>query len=138
MIRTVTAVVLLLVGLVGVAAGIWGIYTVATNDALSAGLAVLRITDLAPQVEEGENLLLDGANKVLDTAGNALSWLDKFCTDTFGRSATDVANEALGEGIDLTNEYDVRRNMCLYRVEILLVGVILMQTGLLMFKFGRR
>ena len=142
MFRTIVAILLILIGIVGIAAGVWGIYTVQTNDALSTGLALIGLTDLAPQTEEGEkNILLDGTNAVLDAATSAVDKIDEFAANTFGTSATDyvnsLVNEKLGIDIDLTNEMDVKLNICRYRVEILLIGIIVVQIGLLMIKYRR-
>lgn len=136
MFRLITAILLILVGLVGIAAGIWGIYTVKTNSDLDMALAYIGLVDLAPKTE-GDNLLVNGANAVLGAANNAMSAVDSFWSETFGDSATSMINNLLGDGIDLTNTHDMQLNICKYRVEILLVGIILLQSGLLMFKFGK-
>ena len=104
MFRTIVAILLILIGIVGIAAGVWGIYTVQTNDALSTGLALIGLTDLAPQTEEGEkNILLDGTNAVLDAATSAVDKIDEFAANTFGTSATDYVNSLVNEKLGIYN-----------------------------------
>ena len=120
MIRKLIAILFILIGLVATAAGIWGIYTVKTNSDMDG------------------NLLMNGVGKVLDAAGDTMNAVDQFFTEHFGRSLTDSANDLLGDDIDLTNELNVKLNICRYRTEILLVGIIIMQTGLLIWTRSRR
>ena len=139
MIRKLIAILFILIGLVATAAGIWGIYTVKTNSDMDMAMAVLGLADIAPRLENGDgNLLMNGVGKVLGAAGDTMNAVDQFFTEHFGRSLTDSANDLLGDDIDLTNELDVKLNICRYRTEILLIGIIIMQTGLLIWTRSRR
>lgn len=139
MIRSLLAVLMILIGLVGVAAGIWGIYTVNTIENMPLLLAMSELNDLKPQeVKEDSDLLLQGSQAVLNAADVAFQKIDEVFLEHFDKSPIAYLNGLVGDEIDLTNELDVKLNLCRYRIEILLAGIILMQTGMLMWVCGRR
>lgn len=119
MFRTLIAILLILVGIVGIAGGIWGF-------SLQVG------SDVDPTV-------LDAAKTVLDYADSAMNTADDWLSDLTGGkfTLTGVVNDAVGDGIDLSSDWSVSWFAFSHALEILLCGIIGVETGLLLFKFGR-
>ena len=120
MIRTITALLLILVGVVGIAGGIWGFSLQAESDVNADVLAAART-------------VLNYADGAVDSADD---WLGNLTGGKF--TLTDVINEAVGNGIDLSNDLSVSYFAFCHALEILLCGIIGVETGLLLFKWGRR
>ena len=120
MTRTIIAILLILVGVVGIAGGIWGF-------SLQIG------SDVDPNV-------LNAAKTVLDYADSAVNTADDWLSDLTGGklTLTGVVNDAVGDGIDLNSEWSVKTFAYFHAMEILLGGIIGVETGLLLFKFGRK
>ena len=118
--RTLIAILLILVGLVGIAGGIWGF-------SLQLG------SDVDPNVLSAAKTVLDYADSAVGTADD---WLSNLTGGKF--TLTGVVNDAVGDGIDLNSEWSVKTFAFFHALEILLCGIIGVETGLLLFKFGRR
>lgn len=117
--RTLIAILLILVGVVGIAGGIWGF-------SLRAG-------------SEVDPTVLNAAKTVLDYTDGAMTAADDWLSGlTGGKSTfTGIINDMVGNGVDLTSDWSVSWFACLHALEILLCGIIGVETGLLMFKFRR-
>ncbi|MBQ2954226.1 MAG: hypothetical protein IJE07_11915 [Clostridia bacterium] len=120
MFRTLIAILLILVGIVGIAGGIWGF-------SLQIG------SDVDPNVLNAAKTALEYADSAVNTADD---WLSEVTGGKF--TLTGVLNDAVGDGIDLTNELSVKTFAYFHALEILLCGIIGVETGLLMFKSRRR
>ena len=120
MIRTLIALLLILVGIVGIAGGVWG-------------LSMRMDSDVDPNV-------LGAAQAVLGYADNAMSAADNKVSEWTGGkfTITGFINDLVGDDVDLTNDWSVKSFAFWHATEILLSGIIGVETGLLMFKFGRR
>ena len=119
MFRMLTAVLLIVVGLVAFAGGVWGLSLRATSDVPTE--------------------LLGAAQTVLEYADNAVSGADDKISQWTGGAftLTSLLNSLTGEDLDLANEASMKVFLMLHAVEVLLGGVIGVETGLLMFKFRR-
>ena len=119
MTRTLIAIVLILVGLVGIAGGIWGFSMRAENnvnvDVLAAAHTILNYADGA--------------------VNSADDWLSNLTGGKF--TLTGVINDAVGSSVDLTNDTSVSYFAVCHALEILLCGIIGVETGLLLLRFGR-
>lgn len=138
MIRKLIAILLMLIGIVGIAGGVWGIYTVQTNDDFTMFLAMYGMADLAPKTNGEDDPVQKLTEGVLGIAGNAMDSVDSFTSDLFGVKASDYLSEASGGLIDLTDTSGLKFNVCRYRTEILLLGIIVLQTGLLLWAWSRK
>ena len=117
MIRTIIAILLILLGVVGIAGGVWGFSLQAESNVNADVLAAA-------------HTVLGYADGAVDSADDWLSSL------TGGKlTLTGVINDAVGSGIDLTNETSVSYFAFCHALEILLCGIIGVETGLLLFKF---
>lgn len=120
MIRTLTAILLILVGIVGIAGGVWGLSMRLDNEVdpnvLNAAQTVLNYADSAMTTVDGKLSELTGGNFTL----------------------TDFINGLVGDDVDLTSDMSVKAFAFLHATEILLGGIIGVETGLLLFKWGRR
>lgn len=120
MIRTVIAIVLILVGIVGIAGGVWG-------------FSLRAETDVNADVLSAAHTVLGYADGAVNTADDWLSEL------TGGKlTLTGVINDAVGSGVDLTDEMSVSYFAFSHALEILLCGIIGVETGLLLIKWGLR
>ena len=117
--RTIIALVLILLGIVGVAGGIWG-FSLDPEADVNTGLANI-------------------ATDTLGTAQNLLDAMDEALAGVTGSEswATDFLNNAAGDNVDLTDDKSVADFASANALTILLFGIIGIETGLLMFKFGR-
>lgn len=115
--RTLIAILLILVGIVGIAGGVWG-------------FSLRMDSDVDPNVLGAAKTVLNYADTAMDTAD---SWVSSI---TGGKATiTGLVNSMVGDGIDLTSENSVSWFAFSHALEILLCGVIGVETGLLMFKF---
>ncbi len=119
MVRTLIAILLILLGIVGIAGGIWGF-------SLQVG------SDVDPN-------LLSAAKTVLDYTDSAVGKADSWLLEVTGGkgSLTDLINGAVGGSVDLTSDRSVSWFAYQHALEILLFGVIGVETGLLLLKFRR-
>ena len=120
MLRTLIAILFILLGIVGIAGGIWG-------------LSMQMSSDVDPS-------LLSAAEAVLGYADSAMSSVDGTVSDWTGGkfTLTGLINDLVGEDVDLTSDTSVKWFAFAHATEILLCGIIGIETGLLLFKFGRR
>ncbi len=120
MLRTVIALLLILVGIVSIAGGIWGFSLQIDND-------------VNPDV-------LSAAQTVLGWADGAMETADGWLSDLTGGkyTVTGVLNDVTGNSVNLTNDHSVAFFALMNAMELLLGGIIGVETGLLLFKFGRR
>lgn len=120
MIRTITAILLIVVGVVAIAGGIWGFSLQAESDVNADVLAAART--------------------VLNYADNAMDSADDWLSELTGGKVTlvGVINDAIGGEVDLTDDMSVSYFAFCHALEILLCGIIGVETGLLLFKWGRR
>lgn len=120
MLRTLIAILFILLGIVGVAGGVWG-------------LSMQMSSDVDPN-------LLSAAETVLSYADSAMTSVDSAVSGWTGGNltVTGLLNDLVGEDVDLTSDASVKWFAFAHATEILLCGVIALQTGLLIFKFGRR
>lgn len=120
MIRTLTAILLILVGIVGIAGGVWG-------------LSMRMDSDVDPNV-------LSAAQTVLGYADSAMSTVDGKLSEWTGGNftLTGFVNGLVGDDVDLTSELSVKSFAFWHATEILMGGIIGVETGLLLFKWGRR
>ena len=120
MIRTLIAILLILVGIVGIAGGVWGF-------SLQVG-------------SEVDPTVLNAAKTVLNYADSAMSSADNWVSSITGGKATvtNFINDMVGDGVDLTSDWSVSWFAFSHALEILLCGIIGVETGLLMFKSRRR
>lgn len=119
MTRTIIAILLIVVGVVCIAGGIWGI-------SMQIG------SDVDPN-------LLGVAQTVLGYADGAVESADSWLSGITGGklTVTGILNSAVGDTVDLTNEWSVKSFVFWHATEILLGGIIGVETGLLLFKFGK-
>lgn len=120
MIKKLIAVLLILIGVVGVAGGIWGLSLQIGNDidpaVAQAALTVLHSTD-------------DVVGKI---DGTISEWTNGSAT------LTGLLNSLTGDSVDLGSNLSVTWFAMGHALEILFAGIILIQTGLLIFAFDRR
>lgn len=137
MFRKLIAALLLIVGIAGVGAGAWGIYTVETNDDFTMFLAMYGLADLAPKAEQPESVkkITEGFSEL---AGDAMNAIDDLAEKFLGRKVSDAANDATNGLTDLVDTQSLKFNICMYRTEILLIGVIVIEAGLLVLACGRK
>ena len=116
MLRTVIAILLILVGIVGIAGGIWGFSLRIDNDV--------------------DPRLLSAAQTVLEYADSAMTSADDWLSNVTGGKATVTSfiNDLVGDSIDLDSNQSVSWFACLHALEILLCGIIGVETGLLMLR----
>ena len=118
--RNIIAIVLIVLGVVCIAGGIWGI-------SLQIG------SDVNPEVLSAAQFVLHNANEAV---GKADDWLGGL---TGGKvTFTGILNSMVGGDVDLTNDWSVSWFAFCHGVEILLGGIVGVETGLLLFKWGRR
>lgn len=120
MIRTITALLLIIVGVVGIAGGIWG-------------FSLRAETDVNADVLSAAHTVLNYADGAVESADD---WLHELTGGKF--TLTGVINNAVGSGVDLTDDMSVSYFAFCHALEILLCGIIGVETGLLLFKWGRR
>ena len=115
--RTIIAILLIVIGVVGIAGGVWGFS--------------LRIGS------EVDPTVLNAAKTVLDYTDTAMTAADDWLSDlTGGKSTlTGIINDMVGSNVDLTSDWSVSLFAALHALEILLCGIIGVETGLLLFKF---
>lgn len=120
MLRKIIILLLIVVGIVCIASGVWG-------------LSLQHNGEVDPA-------LLGAAETVLDYAGNALDTMDSTVSDwTDSRlNVTDILNSLVGDAVDLTDKSSMTRFAFLYATELLLGGIICVQTGLLIRKYKLR
>ena len=120
MIRSIISILLIIVGVVAIAGGVWG-------------LSLQQSSQVDPN-------LLGAAETVLNYADSAMQTIDGAVSgSTDGKlDVTGLLNNLVGDKIDLTDKGSVERFAFLYATEILLGGIIGVQTGLLLRKYGRR
>ena len=116
MTRILAAILLILLGVVAIAGGVWGLSLRATSDipteVLSAAQTVLQYAD----------------STVNGLDGKIAGWTN----NTF--TLTGLLNTVAGDEVDLTSKASTEVFMMLHAVEILLGGIVGVETGLLMFK----
>lgn len=119
MLRWLAAILLILVGVVGIAGGIWGFSLQASND-------------VSPE-------LLNAAQTVLEYADEAVAGVDEKIAEWTNNAftLTGMLNNLAGTELDLTNDNSVEFFVMLHALEVLLCGIIGVETGLLMIKFRR-
>lgn len=117
MTRLLITILLIVVGVVGIAGGIWGFSLRATSDVppelLGAAQTVLQYAD----------------NTVADVDGKIAEWTNNAFT------LTGLLNTLTGEAVDLTNDASVQNFVMLHALEVLLGGIVALETGLLLIKF---
>lgn len=119
MLRTLIAILFILLGLVGIAGGVWGLSLQASSD-------------VNPQLLSVAQTVLEYTDGAMETADDWLSGL------TGGKSTfTGLLNGLTGDNVDLTNEASVKLFVMLHAVEVLMGGIIGVETGLLLFKSRR-
>ena len=114
MLRTLCIILLIVLGLVGIAGGIWGLSLRAESDVptelLGAAQTVLGYADKA----------FDGANsKIAEWTNNE-------------HSLTSIINSLTGDEVDVGNETSLRLFMMVHALEVLLGGIVCVETGLLL------
>lgn len=120
MIRTLIAILLIVLGIVGIAGGIWG---------------------FSLQQESGvDPNLLSAAQTVLGYADSAMTAVDSKVEELTGgkQTLTNLLNDLVGKDVDLTSDLSMKLFAMKNALVILLSGVIGVETGLLLFKWGRR
>lgn len=119
MFRWLIAILLIIVGVVGIAGGIWGFSMQASSD-------------VSPE-------LVSAAQTVLEYADEAMSGVDnkiaEWTNDNF--SLTGIMNNLIGGEVDLSDDNSVQLFVMVHALEVLLCGIIGVETGLLMIKFRR-
>ena len=117
MYRLIIALLLIVVGVVGIAGGIWGFSLQATSD-------------VPPE-------LLGAAQTVLHYADDAVAGADDKIAEWTGGSftLTGLLNSVTGSNVDLMDDSSVEMFVMLHALEVLMAGIIGLETGLLMFKF---
>lgn len=119
MFRWLIAILLIIVGVVGIAGGIWGFSMQASSD-------------VSPE-------LVSAAQTVLEYADEAMSGVDnkiaEWTNDNF--SLTGIMNNLIGGEVDLSDDNSVQLFAMVHALEVLLCGIIGVETGLLMIKFRR-
>lgn len=163
MFRKLIAILFILIGLVGVAGGVWGTYTVKTNEAVQLNLALIDysvaceelnqipfmkgfwtntispdFSQVKPQVDENGNVLVEGSEAVLNTFSNILGSVDSWLSEKTGTSLSQTIVNQFGEEYDISDASTLNLLLCRYNIEILLGGIILMQFGLLLWAWSRR
>lgn len=120
MLKKLIAILLILVGIVAVAAGVWG-------------LSMQADSDINPEIAGVALKILEGTDDVMGKIDGTVSeWTNG------GFTLTGLLNELAGDSVDLTNDMSVTAFIFLYALEILLFGIIGIETGLLIFAWSRR
>lgn len=119
MLRTVVSILLILVGVVAIAGGVWGLSLQASSEVPAE--------------------LLGAAQTVLDYADQTMNTVDgklaEWTNDAF--TLTGLLNDLTGEEIDLVDDASMKIFLMVHALEVLLGGVVGVETGLLLMKFRR-
>lgn len=116
MLRTLCIILLIVLGLVGIAGGIWGLSLRAESDVPTE--------------------LLGAAQTVLDYADKAFTGAnDKIAEWTNNEhSLTSILNDLAGGKVDVASETSLQLFMMVHALEVLLGGVVCVETGLLLIR----
>ena len=116
MLRTLIAILLILVDLVAIAGGVWGLSLRAESDVPAE--------------------VLGAAQTVLEYADNAMAGADDKISQWTGGAFTlrGLLNDLTGGKVDLTDDADMKLFLMLHAVEVLLGGIVGVETGLLLFR----
>lgn len=119
MTRLLVSILLIVVGVVGIAGGIWGFSLQATSD-------------VSPE-------LLSAAQTVLTYADEAVAGVDDKIAEWTNNAftLTGLLNNLTGGAVDLYNDNSVELFVMLHALEVLLCGIVGVETGLLLLKFRR-
>lgn len=115
--RTLIAILLILIGLVGIAGGIWGLSLQASSD-------------VPAELVGAAQTVLEYADKAVAGADEKLAELTKN-----GFTLTGLLNSLTGDEVDLTSDISVKSFVMLHALEVLLAGIVGVETGLLLIKF---
>lgn len=120
MLKKLIAILLILIGILGVAAGVWG-------------LSMQADSEIDPAVAEVALKVLQGTDDVVGKIDGTVSeWTNG------GFTLTSLLNDLTGDSVDLSSDTSITWFVYWNALEILLVGIILMQTGLLIFAWSRK
>lgn len=116
MLRTLCILLLIVLGLVGIAGGVWGLSLRAESDIpselLGAAQTVLGYADKA----------FDGANdKIAEWTNNE-------------HSLNSIIDALVGDQVDIANETSLQLFMMVHALEVLLGGIVCVETGLLLMR----
>jgi len=120
MLKKLIAILLILIGIVAVAGGVWG-------------LSMQKDSDINPEIAGAALKFLQGADDVMGKIDGTVS---EWSNGSF--TLTSVLNSLTGDTVDLTSDSSVTAFVFLYALEILLCGIIGIETGLLIFAWSRR
>ena len=115
--RTLIAILLILVGLVAIAGGVWGLSLRAESDVPAE--------------------VLGAAQTVLQYADGAVAGVDDKLSQWTGGAITltGVLNDLFDGQVDLTDDAGMKLFLMLHALEVLLGGIVGVETGLLICKF---
>lgn len=119
MTRIILCILLILLGVVGIAGGIWG-------------FSLQMDSDVPTEV-------LSAARTVLSYTESGVATADTWLSEKTGGAlnVTDVLNYVIGDELDLTDRGNVEWFARTNALTILLCGIISLETGLLLIKFRR-
>lgn len=119
MTRIILCILLIILGVVGIAGGIWG-------------FSLQMESDVPTEV-------LSAARTVLSYTESGVATADTWLSEKTGGAlnVTDVLNYVIGDELDLTDRGNVEWFARTNALTILLCGIISLETGLLLIKFRR-
>ena len=119
MLRSLIAILLILTGLVAIAAGVWGLSLRAESDVPAEVLGAAQTV-----LEYADSAVAGADDKIAEWTGGAFT-------------LTGLLSSLAGDEVDLTDDAGMKVYLMLHAVEVLLGGIVGVETGLLMFKFRR-
>ena len=116
MIRTLCILLLVVLGLVAIAGGIWG-------------LSLRAESDIPAELLGAAQTVLGYAGKAFDGANEKIAeWTDNEHT------LTSIITSLTGEAVDAGSEASIKLFMMVHALEVLLGGVVCVETGLLLMR----
>ena len=119
MTRKIIILLLFVIGIVFIAGGIWG-------------LSLRQDSKVDPTLLGAAETVLTYADSALNTVNDAVA---DWTNDTI--NVTNLLNGLVGDAVDLTDESSLSRFAFLHAIELLLGGVVCIETALLARKSGR-
>ena len=116
MLRTLCIILLIVLGVVGIAGGVWG-------------LSLRAESDVPTELLGAAQTVLDYADKALAGADNKIAqWTNNEHT------LTSIISSLTGNEVDMGNETAFGLFMMVHALEVLLGGVVCVETGLLLMR----
>ena len=116
MLRTLCVILLIVLGVLGIAGGIWG-------------LSLRAESDIPTELLGAAQVVLNYADKAFTGANDKIAaWTDN------EHSLTSIVNALTGDAVDLSSDTSLRLFMMVHALEVLLGGVVCLETALLLMR----